>query len=170
MLTHQTETKTNKEGKALASATSLLAMEDCVVGEMSPSAVSMPAAGVRLRRNRIGTLNSGALDLREWNDVLIENNTFGLVERQAFYNIAEPRWLSIQILKPSLALSAFFLLIYPFSSIHSSGLVSVSGKIYFSGRYSLGLSKNPVVDPVFLAIVGDTLKIPQQAQISHTHT
>lgn len=88
-----------KEGKALASATSLLVMEDCMVGEMSTGAVSMPAAGVKMRRNRIGTLGSGALDLREWNDVLIENNTFGLVERQAFYNIAEPRSLFKQFFR-----------------------------------------------------------------------
>jgi len=79
-------------GKALASATSSLIIEDCRIERMGANAVSMPAAEVLLRRNRIERLATGSLHLREWNDLLIEDNTFVVVERQAFYNIGEPKF------------------------------------------------------------------------------
>lgn len=78
------------DSEAFASAASSLSIEDCNIGLMNHSALSMPAARVVLRANRIRVLATGAFNLREWNELLIENNTVVSVERHAFYNIGEP--------------------------------------------------------------------------------
>lgn len=79
------------ESGAFASAASSLVIEDCYIGLMNHSALSMPAAQVILRANTIKVLASGGLHLREWNELLIENNTIFSVERNAFYQIGEPK-------------------------------------------------------------------------------
>ncbi len=79
------------ESGAFASAASSLIIEDCYIGLMNHSALSMPAARVILRANTIKVLASGGLHLREWNELLIENNTVFSVERHAFYQIGEPK-------------------------------------------------------------------------------
>ena len=77
--------------RAFASAASSLSISECHIGRLSHLAVCMPAARVHLRSNRVHTIATGALHLREWNELLIENNTVQLVERHAFYNIGEPK-------------------------------------------------------------------------------
>lgn len=78
-------------GRAFASAASSLIIEGCQIGRMNQSALNMPVARVTLAHNQIKVLAKGALYLREWNELLIENNTIALVERHAFYNIGEPQ-------------------------------------------------------------------------------
>lgn len=80
-------------GRAFASAASSFTLENCRIRRMNQTALSMPAARVTLRSNEIDVLSTGALYLREWNELLIENNTVALVERHAFYNIGEPKLL-----------------------------------------------------------------------------
>ncbi len=80
-------------GRAFASAASSFTLENCRIRRMNQTALSMPVARVTLRSNEIDVLSTGALYLREWNDLLIENNTVALVERHAFYNIGEPKLL-----------------------------------------------------------------------------
>ena len=80
-------------GRAFASAVSSFTLENCRIGRMNQTALSMPVARVTLRSNQIDVLSTGALYLREWNELLIENNTVALVERHAFYNIGEPKLL-----------------------------------------------------------------------------
>ena len=77
--------------RAFASAASSLSISECHIGRLSHLAVCMPAARVHLLSNRVHTIATGALLLREWNELLIENNTVQLVERHAFYNIGEPK-------------------------------------------------------------------------------
>ncbi|KAK4016043.1 hypothetical protein OUZ56_031004 [Daphnia magna] len=79
--------------RAFSSAASSFMMEVCQIGRMSRSALSMPVARVTLHSNQIDVLATGAIYLREWNELLIENNTVTLVERHAFYNIGEPKLL-----------------------------------------------------------------------------
>lgn len=79
--------------RAFSSAASSFIMEFCEIGRMSRSALSMPVARVTLHSNHIDVLATGALYLREWNELLVENNTVALVERHAFYNIGEPKLL-----------------------------------------------------------------------------
>ncbi|XP_057373813.1 uncharacterized protein LOC130694750 [Daphnia carinata] len=79
--------------RAFSSAASSFIMEVCQIGRMNRSALSMPVARVTLHSNQINVLSTGAIYLREWNELLIENNTVTLVERHAFYNIGEPKLL-----------------------------------------------------------------------------
>ena len=81
--------------KAFASAASSFVFEGCNIGRMNQSALYMPVARVTLRDNQIEVLATGALHLREWNELLVEYNTVGLVERNAFYNIGEPQILPL---------------------------------------------------------------------------
>ena len=81
----------NISSSAIMSATSNFTMQACHVGRMMTSALNMPAARVVLRENRIARLASGSLHLREWNDLLVENNTLEHVEWHAFYNIGESK-------------------------------------------------------------------------------
>lgn len=83
------------EEEAVASAASSLTIEDCQIGLMNRGALSMPAARVTLRGNTITVLASAALHLREWNELLVENNTILSVERHAFYNIGEPKTVHV---------------------------------------------------------------------------
>jgi hypothetical protein len=80
-------------GRAFSSAASSVIIEGCTIGRMNQSALSMPVARVSLHSNHIDQLARGALYLREWNELLIENNTVTLIERHAFYNIGEPKLL-----------------------------------------------------------------------------
>lgn len=81
------------DGRAFSSAASSVTIEGCQIGRMNQSALSMPVARVSLHSNHIDVLATGALNLREWNELLIENNTVTLIERHAFYNIGEPKLL-----------------------------------------------------------------------------
>lgn len=81
------------DGRAFSSAASSITIEGCQIGRMNQSALSMPVARVSLHSNHIDVLATGALNLREWNELLIENNTVTLIERHAFYNIGEPKLL-----------------------------------------------------------------------------
>ena len=76
---------------AISSATSHFTVRRCRIERMAEDALNMPVARVVLDDNVIANLGSGSLHLREWNDLLIENNTLEKVERHAFYNIGEPK-------------------------------------------------------------------------------
>lgn len=78
--------------RALASASSSFTLESCQIGRMNQDALSMPVARINIRSNHIEVLATGAICLREWNELLVENNTVSLVERHAFYNIGEPKY------------------------------------------------------------------------------
>lgn len=81
--------------RAFASAASTLRLENCRIGRMDQNALNMPVVNVFLRGNQIQVLATGALNLREWNQLMIENNNITLVERHAFYNIGEPKLLPV---------------------------------------------------------------------------